>query len=154
MNIQTTKQTGQNVIRVLLVDDDELIQQALRQAIETHPELLLLGQAYTLNEAMAAVQQLQPDVVLVDLGLPDGSGLELIRHIHQHMPGCESMVLTVFGDESHVMSSIEAGATGYLTKDTRTNDILERLKQLRAGGSPISPVIARRLLNRFRVRQP
>jgi DNA-binding NarL/FixJ family response regulator len=89
-------------------------------------------------------------VVLVDLGLPDGSGLELIAHIHQHMPGCESMVLTVFGDESHVISSIEAGATGYLTKDTRTADILDRLKQLRAGGSPISPVIARRLLNRFR----
>ncbi|WP_334119040.1 response regulator transcription factor [Limnobacter sp.] len=150
MNIQTNKETGEDVIRVMLVDDDELIQQALRQAIETHPELALLGQAYTLNEAMVAVQELQPDVVLVDLGLPDGSGLELIRHIHQHMPGCESMVLTVFGDESHVMSSIEAGATGYLTKDTRTADILDRLKQLRAGGSPISPVIARRLLNRFR----
>lgn len=150
MNIQTTQKIAPDVIRVLLVDDDELIQQALRQAIETHPELALLGQAYTLNEAMVAVQELQPDVVLVDLGLPDGSGLELIRHIHQHMPGCESMVLTVFGDEAHVMSSIEAGATGYLTKDTRTADILDRLKQLRAGGSPISPVIARRLLNRFR----
>lgn len=150
MNIQTAQKTVPEVIRVMLVDDDEQIQQALRQAIEKHPELALLGQAYTLHEAMAAVQQLQPDVVLVDLGLPDGSGLELIRHIHQHMPGCESMVLTVFGDESHVMSSIEAGATGYLTKDTRTADILDRLKQLRAGGSPISPVIARRLLNRFR----
>lgn len=150
MNIQTTQKIAPDVIRVLLVDDDDLIQQALRQAIETHPELALLGQAYTLSEAMVAVQELQPDVVLVDLGLPDGSGLELIRHIHQHMPGCESMVLTVFGDEAHVMSSIEAGATGYLTKDTRTADILDRLKQLRAGGSPISPVIARRLLNRFR----
>ncbi len=80
---------------------------------------------------MAVVEELQPEVVLVDLGLPDGSGLELIAHIHQHMPGCESMVLTVFGDESHVISSIEAGATGYLTKDTRTADILDRLKQLR-----------------------
>jgi len=132
------------------VDDDDRIQQALRQAIETHPELNLVGQAYTLKDALAVVGELQPEVVLVDLGLPDGSGLELIAHIHQHMPGCESMVLTVFGDESHVISSIEAGATGYLTKDTRTADILDRLKQLRAGGSPISPVIARRLLNRFR----
>lgn len=138
-----------DVIRVMLVDDDVQIQQALRTAIETHPELNLVGQAFTLREAMAAVEPLQPEVVLVDLGLPDGSGLELISHIHHHMPGCESMVLTVFGDESHVISSIEAGATGYLTKDTRTADILDRLKQLRAGGSPISPVIARRLLNRF-----
>lgn len=150
MNIQSRKEIGQNTIRVMLVDDDERIQQALRLAIETHPELNLVGQAYTLKEAIAVVEELQPEVVLVDLGLPDGSGLELIAHIHQHMPGCESMVLTVFGDESHVISSIEAGATGYLTKDTRTADILDRLKQLRAGGSPISPVIARRLLNRFR----
>lgn len=150
MNVQTRKETGQDTIRVMLVDDDDQIQQALRLAIETHPELMLVGQAYTLKEAMAVVEELQPKVVLVDLGLPDGSGLELIAHIHQHMPGCESMVLTVFGDESHVISSIEAGATGYLTKDTRTADILDRLKQLRAGGSPISPVIARRLLNRFR----
>lgn len=144
----------QDVIRVMLVDDDEQIQQALRIAIETHPELKLLGQAYTLKEAMQAVPRLKPDVVLVDLGLPDGSGLELISHIHNYMPNCESMVLTVFGDESHVLSSIEAGATGYLTKDTRTADILDRLKQLRAGGSPISPVIARRLLNRFRATGP
>ncbi len=150
MNIQSRKEIGQDTIRVMLVDDDERIQQALRLAIETHPELNLVGQAYTLKEAIAVVEELQPEVVLVDLGLPDGSGLELIAHIHQHMPGCESMVLTVFGDESHVISSIEAGATGYLTKDTRTADILDRLKQLRAGGSPISPVIARRLLNRFR----
>ena len=150
MNIQIRTEIGQDTIRVMLVDDDERIQQALRLAIETHPELKLVGQAYTLKEAMAVVEELQPEVVLVDLGLPDGSGLELIAHIHQHMPGCESMVLTVFGDESHVISSIEAGATGYLTKDTRTADILDRLKQLRAGGSPISPVIARRLLNRFR----
>lgn len=150
MNIQSRTEVGQNTIRVMLVDDDDRIQQALRQAIETHPELNLVGQTYTLKDALAVVGELQPEVVLVDLGLPDGSGLELIAHIHQHMPGCESMVLTVFGDESHVISSIEAGATGYLTKDTRTADILDRLKQLRAGGSPISPVIARRLLNRFR----
>lgn len=150
MNIQSRTEIGQDTIRVMLVDDDDRIQQALRLAIETHPELNLVGQAYTLKDALAVVGELQPEVVLVDLGLPDGSGLELIAHIHQHMPGCESMVLTVFGDESHVISSIEAGATGYLTKDTRTADILDRLKQLRAGGSPISPVIARRLLNRFR----
>lgn len=147
--MQTHRKIVENAIRVMLVDDDEQIQYALRRAIETHPELRLVAQAFTLAEALTAVEELRPDVVLVDLGLPDGSGLDLISHIHQHIPACESMVLTVFGDESHVISSIEAGATGYLTKDTRTADILDRLKQLRAGGSPISPVIARRLLKRF-----
>lgn len=150
MNSPNKQETGHDIIRIMLVDDDHQIQQALKSAIEVHPELHLLGQAYSLGEAFSALQQIQPDIVLVDLGLPDGSGLQLIDHIHQHLPHCESMVLTVFGDESHVISSIEAGATGYLTKDTRTADILHRLKQLKAGGSPISPVIARRLLNRFR----
>jgi DNA-binding NarL/FixJ family response regulator len=137
-------------IRVLLVDDDEQLQDSLKQAIELDPALTLLGQCHSLSEAFAALDELQPDVALIDLGLPDGNGLALIKHIHEHVPNCESMVLTVLSDESHVIACIEAGATGYLTKDTRPPEVLERLKQLRAGGSPISPLIARRLLNRFR----
>ena len=137
-------------IRVLLVDDDEQIQESLKQAIEQDPAMDLLRQCFSVVEALAALDQLEPDVAFIDLGLPDGHGLELIKHIQQHLPDCEIMVLTVLADESHVIACIEAGATGYLTKDTRIPEIVERLKQLRAGGSPISPLIARRLLNQFR----
>lgn len=137
-------------IDVLLVEDDPTMQESLQRAINDEPELRLVGHAYTLVEAMQCLQTTQPDVVLVDLGLPDGSGLSLIEFIREHRPGCEAMVLTVFGDEAHVMASIEAGATGYLTKGSDRHDITDKLKQLKAGGSPISPTIARGLLNRFR----
>ncbi len=141
------------LIRVYMVDDDPVVHTNLGEAIGAHPDLALIGRAYSVAEGLRGLGQCEPDVLLVDLGLPDGSGIELIEHAQQHLPECESMVLTVFGDEAHIIASIEAGATGYLTKDTRAEEILDRLRQLRAGGSPISPMIARRLLHRFRSKQ-
>lgn len=91
----------------------------------------------------------KPDVLLVDLGLPDTSGIEVIRHASQTLPKCECMVVTVFGDEEHVLASIEAGAAGYLLKDASEENFLAGIRELIAGGSPISPIIARRLLKRF-----
>lgn len=148
--MQSEKQTAANTIRVMLVDDDERIQDTLRSSMAKHPAFELVGQAYSLGDAYRVLQRVNPQVVLVDLGLPDGSGLELIGHIQKNLPNCESMVLTVLEDDYNVMRSIEAGATGYLTKDTHAHDILERVRQVNEGGSPISPMIARRLLNRLR----
>lgn len=91
----------------------------------------------------------KPDVLLIDLGLPDISGIEVIRHANQTLPKCECMVVTVFGDEEHVLASIEAGAAGYLLKDASEENFLAGIRELIAGGSPISPIIARRLLKRF-----
>jgi DNA-binding NarL/FixJ family response regulator len=149
MTQETTRKPA-GLIRVFMVDDDLQIHTTLAKAMEDHPEFELVGQAFNLTEGLQGLAQCTPDVLLVDLGLPDGSGLQLIEYAQQQLPGCEIMVLTVFGDEASFISCIEAGATGYLTKDTHTHDILDRLKQLRAGGSPISPLIARRLLHRFR----
>jgi DNA-binding NarL/FixJ family response regulator len=92
----------------------------------------------------------KPDILLVDLGLPDLSGIEVIRHGSRTLPACETMVVTVFGDEEHVLASIEAGASGYLLKDASEDNFLSGIRELMAGGSPISPIIARRLLKRFR----
>lgn len=146
--LQTNR--GDSPIRVCVIDDDTRIQAKLKAAIESRNELEFVGAAFGMAEGLELLKTCEPHVALVDLGLGDGSGLEIIRHIHQNMPDCESLVLTVFGDESHVLASVEAGATGYLTKDTQIEDIVERLKLLRGGGSPISPVIARQLLRRFR----
>ena len=108
--------------------------------------------AVTTGRAGLAMLDAQPpDVMLVDLGLPDMSGIELIRHAAQHLPGCDVLVVTMFADDAHVMGSIEAGATGYLLKDAQATRIASAIHELRAGGSPISPSIARRVLARFRV---
>ena len=96
----------------------------------------------------------KPDVLLVDLGLPDISGIEVIRHASQTLPKCECMVVTVFGDEEHVLASIEAGAAGYLLKDASEESFLSGIRELINGGSPISPIIARRLLKRFHADAP
>jgi DNA-binding NarL/FixJ family response regulator len=92
----------------------------------------------------------QVDVLIVDLGLPDGSGIDLIIAAHEKWPECNLMVSTTFGDELHVMQSLEAGATGYLLKDSAPKNLMNEIRSLHSGGSPISPLIARKLLTHFR----
>jgi DNA-binding NarL/FixJ family response regulator len=91
-----------------------------------------------------------PQVLLVDLQLPDGSGVDLIRAARRIAPQAESMVISVFGDEAHVVTAIEAGATGYLLKDASAEEIAMAITRLLAGEAPISSAIARHLLRRFR----
>lgn len=90
------------------------------------------------------------DVLVVDLGLPDGSGIEIIGEANARWPGCAIMVATTFADERHVIASIEAGASGYLLKDSPLPTIAQDIRVLHGGGSPISPRIARQVLMRFR----
>jgi DNA-binding NarL/FixJ family response regulator len=89
--------------------------------------------------------------MLVDLGLPDMDGVDLIRHAAQRCPACDVLVVTMFADDAHVLASIEAGATGYLLKDAARDRITDSIHEVIAGGSPISPSIARRVLARFRI---
>jgi DNA-binding NarL/FixJ family response regulator len=110
------------------------------------------GTASTLAEGRQLLRGEPVDVLLVDLGLPDGSGLELILEVAQNpawRDRCEVMVISVFADEAHVMSALEAGATGYLLKDSAPDSFIQQIRELHAGGSPVSPVIARKLLGRL-----
>lgn len=136
-------------LNILLVEDDPSTRARFTDIIFRTPELLLLAGCATGQEALNALRDGQPDILLVDLGLPDLSGLEVIRETVRRHPGCDIMVISVFGDEQHVMAAIEAGATGYLLKDSGAEDIIRHIRILRDGGSPISPIIARRLLSRF-----
>ena len=136
-------------VSVLIVEDDERFRAAFAATVGSAPDLRLVGTASDLPQGLLLLRELKPDVLLVDLGLPSGSGIELIRYAHGHLPNTDVMVVTVFGDEPHVMASLEAGATGYLLKDANPADLADQVRTLHAGGSPISPVIARRLLQRL-----
>lgn len=138
-----------SLFSVLIVEDQLRFREAFAHALEKAPDIRLVGMATDLPQGRRMFDQTRPDVLLVDLDLPGGSGIELIRHAAHVAPECEVMVISVFGDEQHVLSSIEAGATGYLLKDSLALDLPGQLRSLRAGGSPISPVIARRLLLRL-----
>jgi len=137
-------------IRVALVEDDVNFQQALRCAIDSASDMTLLTVSSTRAQGLKALQGEPADVLLVDLGLPDGSGIDVIRAALSRWPDCAIMVSTSFGDEMHVMQSLEAGAAGYLLKDSAAKSMVNEIRSLHQGGSPISPLIARQILMRFR----
>ena len=137
-------------ISVLVVEDEPEFLRLYCEAITREPDFRLAGAVSTLSAAMALVEQAVPDVLVVDLGLPDGNGADLIRRAVKRRPDCDALVLTVFGDDQHVIDAIEAGATGYLLKDSPVGELARCIRELRAGGAPISPSIARRLLARMR----
>jgi len=135
-------------IRVAVVEDDARLRAHFQAILESSSEVELLGMADCGAAALDSLAKTHPEVLLVDLGLPDMSGLEVIRACTRLHPHCDIMVITMFGDERHVLQSIEAGATGYLLKDALPADLIAQIRSIHAGGSPISPVIARQLLNR------
>lgn len=137
-------------IKVLVVEDEPGFLQRFGEAVVAEPALSLCGVATTVAGACALVDTLSPDVVLVDLGLPDGNGVEVIRHAMAGGTPCDVVVVTMFGDDGNVIDSLRAGATGYLLKDAMPEDIASSILQVHAGGSPISPAIARRVLQSFR----
>lgn len=134
---------------VLIVEDDPEFRMAFVDAVRGAPDMRLVGVAEDLPEGLLLLEATKPDVLLVDIGLPSGSGIELIRYCREHLLQCDSMVVTIFADDQQVIRCIEAGATGYLLKDARSMDIVHQIRVLRDGGSPISPAVARRLLRRF-----
>lgn len=135
---------------VMVVEDDPAFLARFCRIVSQAPELSLLAAVGDLASARSTLQRMVPDVLLTDLGLPDGSGIDLIRETAARQPQTDIMVVTVFGDEEHVIASIEAGATGYILKDSLPEEFVALIAQLRAGGSPISPIIARQLLKRFK----
>ncbi len=142
------------ISQVLIVEDEPELLLKFASAVQSDPLLSLTGAVPTGKAGIALLDALHPDVLMVDLGLPDISGIEVIAHAAKHHPGTDVLVVTMFGDDQHVLASIEAGATGYLLKDALADRICISIHELRAGGSPITPSIARRVLARFRLPVP
>lgn len=140
--------------RVLIVEDEPEFLRRFSECVMADPRLRLLGAVSTGRAALALLDAEPPDVMLVDLGLPDIDGTEVIRHATQRYPGCDCIVVTLFADDAHVVASLEAGATGYLLKDASNERITAAVQEVLEGGAPISPSIARRVLTRFRQGSP
>ena len=139
------------MINVLIVEDEPDLLRRFSDAVASNSSLKICGAVGSVAEAKAAIDQQSPDVVLTDLGLPDGSGIEVIRYAIQANSACDVLVVTMFGDDGNVLDSIAAGAAGYLIKDAMTSDLVDSILEVRKGGSPISPAIARKVLQRFKV---
>ena len=135
-------------LTVVLVEDDAATREHLARAVAAAPDFELAASAGTLAAGREALRSARPALLLTDLGLPDGSGIELIRAAAD--AGVLPLVITVFGDEEHVVAAIRAGALGYLLKSDSQAEIATALREIARGGSPISPAIARYLLGAVR----
>ena len=138
------------MIRVAIIEDDPVMRGLLGSAIEEEDGMLLTATAANVAEARGMIEAGGYDVLLCDLGLPDGSGITLIRQEALTGRDTDILVITIFANQNKVLDAIRAGARGYLLKDERIEDCIEAVREIRRGGSPISPIIARQLLGQVR----
>jgi DNA-binding NarL/FixJ family response regulator len=138
------------LISVALVEDDGIMRERFRRVIDAAASLRFAFGAPNAADILVWLAVNPVDVLLVDLALPDLSGFEVIRRCRKLRPECAVMVVTMFGDEANMLQAFEAGASGYLLKDGTESDLAVHVRSLHSGGSPMSPVIARKLLERWR----
>jgi len=136
-------------IKIMIVEDDRLFLNRLCSLIRENPDFQLFATAQNGVSAHNSLACGEPDVLLVDLGLPDLSGIEVIQYAAKTYPNLDIMVITIYDDQQQVLNCIKSGATGYMLKDSLDHEFISAIKQLRMGGSPISPLIARLLLRKL-----
>lgn len=141
-------------IAVALVDDDPHYRDMFASAVQDHPEMALVHVAATGLDMLAWLEDHHPDVLLVDLGLPDVSGLEIVKFGAKRWPHMRIAVVTLFSDEPPVMACLEAGAMGYILKQSPALDVRVTILDIANGGAPMSPFIARYVLQRLRQAAP
>lgn len=139
---------------MVIVEDDDACAIRFEEAIAAREDMRLQARFPNGGSALQWLENRKADVLLCDLGLPDMSGLAVIAHCAQRLPEMKVMVITMYEDESHVVRSLEAGASGYLLKDSLQEEICDRIRELHAGGLPLTPTIARLVLKRFRPCEP
>ncbi len=136
------------MIRTLVVDDQQLVRAGLRMLCTAAEDVEVVGEAENGHQAVSLVEQLVPDVVLMDLRMPGVDGITATRRILAARPSTRILVLTTFDDDEHLYPALEAGACGFLAKDTAPEDLLDGLRAAAEGRSPFSPHVLRRLVER------
>lgn len=137
-----------------IVEDDADVRDRLVKLVEQEEKFALLNASSNMAEGLHALTKFKPDILLTDLGLPDGSGIEIIKAIEENHLDCEAMVISGFQDEHHVFNALEAGAKAYILKHDESQKITDAILAMMDGGAPISPVIARLMLQRFQPVKP
>lgn len=139
-----------NPIRLLIVDDHPVVRTGLRGMLAEQPDFLVAGEAGNGREAIAQAKSLQPDVILMDLRMPEVGGVEAITRIREQVPDARILILTTYDSDEDILGAIEAGATGYLLKDTPRQELYRAIRAAAAGEPPFAPSVAARLLERVR----
>ena len=137
-------------IRVLIVDDHEVVREGLHSLLRRRPHLAVVGEADFVASAITQVRKTEPDVVVMDVRLPDGSGVEACREIRSRRPETKVLMLTSYADEEAVLASIMAGATGYLLKQTQGPTLVDAIERAMRGESLLDPAVTQRVLERVR----
>ena len=139
-------------IRILLADDHQIVRQGLRRILEENPEMEVVGEASDGRQAVQMALETKPQVVVMDVSMPQMNGIEAIRQLSKRLPSAKVLVLSMYSDESYVVQVLEAGATGYLLKDSADTDLMQAVLAVHSGKSFFSPLISRILLDEY-VRQ-
>jgi two-component system, NarL family, response regulator DevR len=139
-----------DLISVFLLDDHEVVRQGIRAMLEASGRVEVIGESDSAEEASARIPALRPDVAVLDVRLPDGSGIEVCRAIRSVDPTLKALILTSYDDDEALFSAIMAGASGYVLKDVKRGDLLHAVERVHAGQSLIDPVLVTRVLDRVR----
>ncbi|MFE1896960.1 response regulator [Streptomyces yangpuensis] len=137
-------------IRVFLLDDHEVVRRGLRDLLEAEPDISVVGEAGTAEQALARGPALRPDVAVLDVRLPDGDGITVCRELRSHMPDLACLMLTSFDDEDALLDSIMAGAAGYVLKQIKGSDLVSAVRTVATGQSMLDPATTARLMHSLR----
>jgi two-component system response regulator DevR len=148
--VADTESSSTRALSLLIVDDHEVVRQGLAALLGRRAEFHVVAEAGTVAEAIAAARKFRPDLVIMDVRLPDGSGIEACREIRAELPDTRVVILTSYPDEDAVLSAIIAGASGYLLKQVRARDLVAALEAVGRGESLLDPAVTGRVLERVR----
>ena len=139
-----------NKLKILIVDDHDIVRKGLAMLVSRHEDLSVVAEAGTVAEAVAKARDFVPDVVVMDIRLPDGSGIEACREIRDENAGIKVLMLTSYSDEEAVMGSIMAGASGYLLKEIRSQEVVDAIRRVGSGQSLLDPAVTAGVMERVR----
>jgi two-component system response regulator DevR len=137
-------------IRVFLLDDHEIVRRGLADLIGLQGDMEVVGEAGTAEEALRRIPAAQPNVAVLDVRLPDGSGVEVCREVRSSQPAVSCLMLTSYADDEALFNAIMAGASGYVLKEIRGNDLIEAIRQVASGNSLLDPSMTSKVLERLR----